>query len=80
VDHGTILDAARRVSASGAPVTALSIAADLQIDDPELLEDIGDAIAELVDIGRLVRVESRAVIAGQPAPFPTVTYSLPAPG
>jgi hypothetical protein len=80
VDHRTILDAVARVSRSGTAVTALSIAADLHIDDEELLEDVGDALTELVDGGQLVRVETRAVIAGRPAPFATVTYSLPPDG
>jgi hypothetical protein len=74
VDHRTILDAASRLVAAGTPVTALSLAADLGVDDEELLEDIGDAVEELVDAGRLRRVETRGMIAGKPAPFPTITY------
>jgi hypothetical protein len=74
VDHQTILDAVDRVRLAGTPVTALSIAAHLGVDDEEVLEDIGDAIGELVESGRLRRVETRPTIAGAPAPFPTVTF------
>jgi hypothetical protein len=78
VDHRTILDAVDRVAATRTPVTALTIAADLGVDDEEVLEDIGDALAELVEAGRLVRVETRTTVAGRPSPFPTITYA-PAP-
>jgi hypothetical protein len=76
VDHRTILDAVGRLDAAATPVTALTIAVELGVDDEELLEDIGDAVDELVEAGRLRRVETRATIAGEPAPFPTITYEL----
>jgi hypothetical protein len=74
VDHGTILDTVTQLRSAGTPVTSLSIAAALGVDDPELLEDIGDAVEELVEAGRLVRVETPTIIGGKPAPFPTITY------
>jgi hypothetical protein len=74
VDHGTILGAVGRLRDRGTPVTALAIASELGVDDPELLEDIGDAVDELVSAGRLRRVETRTTVAGRPAPFPSVTF------
>ena len=77
MDHRTILDAVARVAATGAPVTALTLAAELGVDDEEVLEDIGDALTELVETGQLVLVETWPMVAGVRAPFPAVTYSVP---
>jgi hypothetical protein len=77
VDHRTILGAVARVAAAEQPVTALTVAAELGVDDEELLEDIGDALAELVESQQLVLVETWPTVAGVRAPFPTVTYSVP---
>jgi hypothetical protein len=74
VDHQTILDAVHRVRSTGSAVTVLAVAAELGVGDEELLEDIGDAVEELVEDGRLRRVETRTSIGGKPAPFPTITY------
>jgi hypothetical protein len=78
VDHRTILDAVSRLRTAGTTVTYLTIAAELGVDDEEVLEDIGDAVDELVSSGRLRRVETTAVIGGKPAPFPTVSFEVPA--
>lgn len=74
MDHRTILGAVERVRASGDPATALSIARELGVDDEELLEDIGEALQDLVDSGRLRRVETYRTVAGVRAPFPTVSF------
>lgn len=74
MDHRTILEAVERVRASGGAATALTVARELGVDDEEVLEDIGDALQELVEGGRLRRVETYSTVAGVRAPFPTITF------
>ena len=76
MDHQTILDTAARLREAGTAVTVLALAGELGVHDEELLEDMGDAVEELVDAGRLRRVETRGTVAGKAAPFPTITYEL----